>query len=196
MASFFFKKINEMTSIKEASIILLCGYSSYLISELLHLSGIISLFCCGLMMSVYSYPNLSEKSQQGTHLAFDTVGYLAEAFVFAYLGITTLEIPFSKIPIVFSLLMIAVIMFARFLTVFLLPCIMFLMKRNYNLKMKELQVVWYSGLIRGAIAFALSFEVTSKNAIDIRGCVLFIVLLTTCVGSIFLESFSEYINLK
>lgn len=89
-------------------------------------------------MSIYAYPNLSPQAQQGTHLAFDTVGYLAEAFVFAYLGITTLEIPPSSIPWMFSLVMIGVLAFARFFTVFLLPCLAYLFKKPFSLKIKEL----------------------------------------------------------
>lgn len=78
------------------------------------------------------------QAQSGTHLAFDTVGYLAEAFVFAYLGITTLEIPFDKIPFMFASIMIIAVAFARFMTVFLLPCICHLMKKTFYLKIKEL----------------------------------------------------------
>lgn len=45
--------------VKETSLVLLFGYTSYLISESLHLSGILSLFCCGIIMAVYTYPSLS-----------------------------------------------------------------------------------------------------------------------------------------
>jgi len=50
--------------------------------------------------------------------------------------------------------------------------------------------------MKGAIAFALSAQVVTPNARKIQGAVLFIVLSTTCVGSILLESFSEYVGLK
>jgi sodium/hydrogen exchanger-like protein 6/7 len=66
------------------------------------------------------------------------VGYLAEAFVFAYLGITTLEIPFSSIPFLFAGSMILALALARFMTVFLVPCIAYLMRKNFYLKIKEL----------------------------------------------------------
>lgn len=49
--------------IKETSLILLLGYASYLISESIHLSGILSLFCCGIIMAVYTYPNISIEAQ-------------------------------------------------------------------------------------------------------------------------------------
>jgi NhaP-type Na+/H+ or K+/H+ antiporter len=86
--SYFLKRNESFTRfpIKETSLILLTGYSSYLFSELLSLSGIISLFTCSVIMGHYCYLNISEESQRGTVVAFDTVGYLAEAFVFAYLG--------------------------------------------------------------------------------------------------------------
>lgn len=45
--------------LKETSLILLLGYASYLIAEQFHLSGILSLFCCGVIMAVYTYPNIS-----------------------------------------------------------------------------------------------------------------------------------------
>lgn len=37
-------------------------------------------------MSHYSWYNLSTYAQHGTSLAFSFVGYLAESFVFVYLG--------------------------------------------------------------------------------------------------------------
>lgn len=62
-ASLMFKRFDRIDPIKEAGLILLSGYLAYLASEILHLSGIISLFCCGLLLAVYAYPNLSQQSQ-------------------------------------------------------------------------------------------------------------------------------------
>ena len=59
ISSLLFKKFDKIDPIKEASIILLSGYLSYLVSEIFHLSGIISLFCCGVLLAIYAYPNLS-----------------------------------------------------------------------------------------------------------------------------------------
>jgi NhaP-type Na+/H+ or K+/H+ antiporter len=86
--SFFFKKFDHFnkTPIREASIILIVGYLAYLTAEIFELSGIISLFTCGVIMGHYTFLNISAESQKGTVWAFDTAGYLAEAFVFGYLG--------------------------------------------------------------------------------------------------------------
>lgn len=78
--------------IKETCLILMNGYFTYLLGELIGLSGIISLFTCAIIMGHYCFMNISEESQKGTGLAFETVGYMCEAFVFAYLGASTLSI--------------------------------------------------------------------------------------------------------
>lgn len=43
-------------------------------------------------MGHYAFMNISEESQRGTGLAFETVSYIAEAFVYAYLGASILGI--------------------------------------------------------------------------------------------------------
>jgi len=52
------------------------GYFTYLLGELIGLSGIISLFTCAIIMGHYCFMNISEESQKGTGLAFETVGYM------------------------------------------------------------------------------------------------------------------------
>lgn len=88
-------------------------------------------------------------------LVFESIAYVAEAFVFCYLGMSLYNMNMSQIPFLFSFLMIGVIFLARFFAIFTLPCIKFLCRSEQVLKMTELKVVWYSGLIRGAIAFAM-----------------------------------------
>lgn len=66
-------KVNESFNrypIKETSLILLTGYITYLIGELLGFSGIITLFTCSIIMGHYTFMNISEESQRGTGLAF------------------------------------------------------------------------------------------------------------------------------
>ncbi|CAD8174885.1 unnamed protein product [Paramecium pentaurelia] len=198
LSSLLFKYCDSLINhpVKETSLILLLGYASYLVSESLHLSGILSLFCCGIIMAVYTYPNISEEAQHGTQLAFDTIGYLVEAFVFAYLGITTLQVDYNQIPWSFSLLLLLSVILARFVTVFVLPCCYFLMNKQFKLNTQELFVVWYSGLIRGVIAFALCITIKTANSEIIQGCVLVIVLITTIFGSILLDSFINLIGMK
>ena len=68
--------------------ILLFAYLSYIVSEMLSYSGIMTLFCSGFAMGHYAYQNLSKHSKIGSRLAVETLGYAAEAFVFTYLGLS------------------------------------------------------------------------------------------------------------
>lgn len=72
----------------ECNLIFVFGYLAYSITELFHFSGIIALLTSGILMSKYSWYNLSPQAKQVTSIAFQVVGYAVEAFVFGYLGIT------------------------------------------------------------------------------------------------------------
>lgn len=45
-----------------------------------------SIFTSGLVMSHYTFQNISKEAKKTTHFSFDSIGYLAEAFVYCYLG--------------------------------------------------------------------------------------------------------------
>jgi len=192
-----FKKCGSFKGfpIRETSFMILIAYLSYQVAEICKLSGIISLFVCGIIMAHYTFHNLSEESQKGTVLAFDTVGYLAEALVFAYLGLTVFWIDTKEFHALFIVLMMLVLAFARFISIFLLPFLLFLLKKNLKIHSKELKIIWYSGLIRGAIAFALCFHVETPNKKTIIATTISIVLITTFILSTLLQSFAAYIGL-
>jgi hypothetical protein len=55
----------------------------------------------------------------------------------------------------------------------------------------ETNICWYAGLIRGAIAFALSLQIQSPNREFIKTVTLMIVLTTTMCGSVYLKAFMK-----
>ena len=64
-------------SIKEAMFILLFGYLGYLIAEELDLSGIISMFCSGLVLAHYAYWNINTKARVGVDIAANSIAQIA-----------------------------------------------------------------------------------------------------------------------
>lgn len=122
--------------IKETSLILLNGYFTYLLGELIGLSGIITLFTCAIIMGHYCFMNISEESQKGTGLAFETVSYISEAFVFAYLGASTLSIDSKWSAILMGLVILAVLPFIRAIMVYLLPLIYKILGKNFPMDSK------------------------------------------------------------
>lgn len=73
-------------------------------------------------MGHYTFMNISEESQRGTGLAFETVSYIAEAFVYAYLGACILSISSKWSAVGFSFLIMLAFPFIRAAMVYLLPC--------------------------------------------------------------------------
>ena len=73
--------------------------------------------------------NISEESQRGTGLAFETVSYVAEAFIYAYLGASVFGISGRWSAVLFSLLLVMTFPFVRGLMVYLLPGIYKLAKK-------------------------------------------------------------------
>jgi NhaP-type Na+/H+ or K+/H+ antiporter len=76
-----------MTATIQEILLLFCsGYVGYVVSEILDFSGIISLFTCGIMLTHYAFYNCSERTKNSVNIAFGTIGFGAEAFVFVYVG--------------------------------------------------------------------------------------------------------------
>jgi NhaP-type Na+/H+ or K+/H+ antiporter len=80
--------------------------------------------------------------------------------------------------------------------VYFLPVVYQCTKRSFPLNSKELKVCWYSGLVRGVIAFALALQIETDNENFIITVVLVIVMITTLVGASLLKTFCEWIGLK
>ena len=57
-------------------------------------------------------------------------------------------------------------------------------------------MIWYAGLSRGSVAFALSFSITTTHALDLRIIVLFVTLMTSIVLVTFAPKFKEYVGVS
>lgn len=58
-----------------------------------------------------------------------------------------------------------------------------------------MKVCWFSGIVRGVIAFALCLQIDSNDKKYILTVALVIVLVSTIMGSTLLKSFIKWIGL-
>ncbi|XP_054802205.1 sodium/hydrogen exchanger 6-like isoform X2 [Prosopis cineraria] len=142
----------------ESCLFVLFPYFSYMLSEGLGLSGIVSILFTGMVMKHYTYSNLSESSQRFVSAFFHLISSLAETFIFIYMGfdIAMEQHSWSHVGFIFfSIIFIGV---ARAANVFSCAYLVNLVRpANQKIPPKHQKALWYSGL-RGAMAFALALQ--------------------------------------
>ena len=171
--------------VKEATLIGVSAYVAYIVAEYFAYSGIITLFSCGFTLSHYAYHNVSLEAQHGSRLMAETASYLAESFLYVYLGLSSLTIEAKYVDL--SLIMVVLLgtIIARVISVMvpiaMLKTLAYIKggKDHNTLQWNEALLIAIGGIIRGAIAFALAIQMTSKHAGLLRTTVQIIVLLTT-----------------
>lgn len=76
----------------QMTFVLVGGYISFMLSEKFDCAGTLTIFCAGFVLSYYAFNSMSERGQALTKVTVHFLGFLAESFVFAYIG---LSVPFA-----------------------------------------------------------------------------------------------------
>lgn len=182
---------------RETLVIIMLGYLSYILAEVIELSGIMTIFCCGVTMARYAWHNISTESQQGTSLVFTVMSQSAEAFTYTYLGLSIFTLNKGDWEPLFMFCMLLSVLVARAASILLSSGLVFLVQKfKFGLDTPYICVIWYSGIIRGAVAFAMSLQITSKHSTILRSTTMGIVLITTLVLSNLLGALTQCLGLK
>ncbi|XP_022717895.1 sodium/hydrogen exchanger 4 isoform X2 [Durio zibethinus] len=157
------------STVRELAIMVLMAYLSYMLAELLELSGILTVFFCGILMSHYAWHNVTESSRITTRHIFAMMSFVAETFIFLYVGMDALDMEKWKMTRVsFGTLMssfgsiVLLILLGRAASVFPLSAFSNYMnrrpQRSPSLTFKHQVIIWWAGLMRGAVSIALAFK--------------------------------------
>ncbi|KAI4320811.1 hypothetical protein MLD38_034256 [Melastoma candidum] len=157
------------SSVREISLMALMAYLSYILAELLRLSGILTVFFCGIVMSHYAWHNVTENSRITTRYVFAMLSFIAETFIFLYVGMDSLDIEMWKMTkLSFGTLigvygaLIFLILLGRAAFVFPLSTLCNYMSKRTDrssiVTLKHQVIIWWAGLIRGAVSVALAFK--------------------------------------
>ena len=167
-SSILFKKCRFLThsSITETLLIVIIAFITYMVSEAMAESGIITLLTCGITMAHYTWYNLSPQGKIVSSVAISITGSAAESFVFAYMGLCTFtyskhdnapgKYPWS---ISFIGIMTAIIIVGRFIAVWTAHGLFKFCCKMKDVDVNELLFITYGGMIRGAIAFGLVLKI-------------------------------------
>jgi len=161
----------------ECSLFWAFSYLSYVASEALYLSGIVSTLFAGIFMARYVTPNLTRRGLRLTAGAYRVIATLADFLVFLLVGMA-IVVYYADINHMywrFFLVSFAGCIATRALNIFPLAFILNRCFRTKPIPRKFQYVMWFSGL-RGAIAVALSVQLPGprKGAVIVN--TMFVVL--------------------
>jgi NhaP-type Na+/H+ or K+/H+ antiporter len=89
LAALVFKYLDfSGTPTLELSLYILLLYVPFILAEICHLSGIVTIFFTGMSARRYIEPNVSEESRRNAAVIFKLVAYLAETCIFLHLGLS------------------------------------------------------------------------------------------------------------
>jgi len=161
--------VKDMRQLETALTITL-PYLSYAIAAGLELSGIVSLLFCGMFMSSYTRLNLSIESEKFLRDFYEALAYLAETFIFIYLGMATLtgDGDWSSEAIWFGVCGFFACLVARLLVVPLCMVVNLTRNSRQQISRSEMFVLWYAGL-RGGMAYALATASPNELASESTG---------------------------
>jgi sodium/hydrogen exchanger 8 len=181
----------------EASLLYLFCYLCYATAEAFGLSGIMSLFFNGVVLSHYNSYNLSATAQLTTEQFFATVAVTMETIVFLYMGMGVFTGRFQNWDIMFSFAGLLFCLVARALNIFPLSLIANCCRKkgDNRISLKMQCVLWFAGL-RGAVSFALSMNMPGPNSDSYATATLFICMFTTIVCGGFTERILTRFGMK
>ncbi|XP_068188709.1 Na(+)/H(+) exchanger beta-like [Antennarius striatus] len=156
----FTSRFTLHTRVIEPLFVFLYSYMAYLSAEVFHLSGIMSLIACGVMMRPYVEANISHKSYTTIKYFLKMWSSVSETLIFIFLGVSTVAGPhaWNWTFVIFTGILCLV---SRVLGVIGLTYIINKF-RIVKLTKKDQFIVAYGGL-RGAIAFSLGFLLTNNE---------------------------------
>ncbi|XP_068641489.1 sodium/hydrogen exchanger 4 [Aristolochia californica] len=183
---------------REIALMILMAYLSYLLAELLHLSGILTVFLCGIVMSHYAWHNVSENSRITTRHAFASLSFIAETFIFLYVGMDALDTErwkMTKSSMATSVgicgSIIVLVLLGRAAFIFPLSFLSNYMNPTGDRKpitFKHQIIIWWAGLTRGAVSIALAYKQFTDSGVawdpihaTMVTSTVIVVLLTTLV---------------
>nr|XP_010913183.1 sodium/hydrogen exchanger 4 [Elaeis guineensis] len=152
---------------REIAMMALMAYLSYILAELLQLSGILTVFFCGIVMSHYAWHNVSDNSRTTTRHVFATLSFMAETFIFLYVGMDALDIEKWKTTKTswktsFGIygIILFLVMVGRAAFVFPLSILSNHISSSSegSITYKHQVIIWWAGLMRGAVSVALAFS--------------------------------------
>ena len=191
LASFVFKNL-DLHDYPHFEFLLIClfAYTAYTLALVMQLSGVMSLFVCGVVLGHYNWHNISTPSKTSTKFGFKAFSVACEMAVFVYLGIT---FTFSLTPhfhfrwsLPGCIVAFILVWLGRASFVFPMSWLANTFVRAQPLTWPMQVIIFVSGL-RGAVSFALALNIHGEHFDVMITTTLAIVIITSLVCGSFTD---------
>uniref|UniRef100_A0A7N6F9C8 Sodium/hydrogen exchanger n=1 Tax=Anabas testudineus TaxID=64144 RepID=A0A7N6F9C8_ANATE len=156
-----FTKLRDF-SLLETALFFLMSWSTFLLAEACGFTGVVAVLFCGITQAHYTYNNLSPESQDRTKQLFELLHFLAENFIFSYMGLTLFSFQSHVFNPLFIIGAFVAVFLGRAANIYPLSFLLNLGRKN-KIGANLQHVMMFAGL-RGAMAFALAIRDTETYA--------------------------------
>uniref|UniRef100_A0A8C9G6S0 Sodium/hydrogen exchanger n=1 Tax=Pavo cristatus TaxID=9049 RepID=A0A8C9G6S0_PAVCR len=146
----------------ETALFFLMSWSTFLLAEACGFTGVVAVLFCGITQAHYTYNNLSVESRSRTKQLFEVLHFLAENFIFSYMGLALFTFQKHIFSPVFIIGAFIAIFLGRAAHIYPLSFLLNL-GRRHKISWNFQHMMMFSGL-RGAMAFALAIRDTATYA--------------------------------
>ncbi|KAJ8282500.1 hypothetical protein COCON_G00050190 [Conger conger] len=146
----------------ETALFFLMSWSTFLLAEACGFTGVVAVLFCGITQAHYTYNNLSEESTKRTKQLFEALHFLAENFIFSYMGLALFTFQSHIFSPIFIIGAFIAIFIGRACNIYPLSFILNL-GRRHKISGNFQHMMMFAGL-RGAMAFALAIRDTATYA--------------------------------
>uniref|UniRef100_A0A8C5EPD8 Sodium/hydrogen exchanger n=1 Tax=Gouania willdenowi TaxID=441366 RepID=A0A8C5EPD8_GOUWI len=146
----------------ETALFFLMSWSTFLLAEACGFTGVVAVLFCGITQAHYTYNNLSDESTKRTKQLFEVLHFLAENFIFSYMGLALFTFQNHIFSPIFIIGAFFAIFIGRALNIYPLSFLLNLGKRH-KIRGNFQHMMMFAGL-RGAMAFALAIRDTATYA--------------------------------
>uniref|UniRef100_A0A8C5MZP4 Sodium/hydrogen exchanger n=1 Tax=Leptobrachium leishanense TaxID=445787 RepID=A0A8C5MZP4_9ANUR len=156
-----FTKLREFPLL-ETGLFFLMSWSTFLLAEAFGFTGVVAVLFCGITQAHYTYNNLSPESQLWTKQLFELLNFLAENFIFSYMGLALFTFQNHMFNPTFIVGSFLAVFLGRAANIYPLSLLLNLGRRN-KIGPNFQHMMMFAGL-RGAMAFALAIRDTATYA--------------------------------
>ncbi|XP_055034457.2 sodium/hydrogen exchanger 6a [Misgurnus anguillicaudatus] len=156
-----FTKLRDLPLL-ETALFFLMSWSTFLLAEACGFTGVVAVLFCGMTQAHYTFNNLSPESQDRTKQLFELLDFLAENFIFSYMGLTLFTFQNHIFNPLFIVGAFVAVFLGRAANIYPLSFLLNL-GRRHKISPNFQHMMMFAGL-RGAMTFALSIRDTATYA--------------------------------